>query len=273
MDEEHTSESQPVTDADTSSGWPPPTPPEPPLASSGRGFATHHRTESLTDVEWGLGAATLFVLAMVAATVAAAFAAAVLRRLSLDDAALTLSLSALLSGAYLVVLCGGWLAARAVGVGFAPAFGIRPASVGAIAGGAVIATVAGRLAAGVWAVIIQHYGWKIAGSDVDPSTLFPPGALGIAMTLLLAGIIAPIAEEIVFRGVLLSALDRRWGAWSAIIISSVVFSLMHVTLFAIPPIFVFALVLGWYSCAHVRSRCASWLTLCSTSPGSSRSTR
>jgi len=234
--------------------WPPATPPEPPMTaqpshdSEGR--------EPLTSVPWSVGAATLFVLAMIAVTVLAAFAADALRRLPLDDLALTLTLGALLGGAYLLVIGAAWVVAAAADSPFAAAYGLRPTSTGTLVGAAIFATLAGRLAAGIWGALIEYLGIEVTGRDIDPSKLFPSGAFGIAMTVLVAGVLAPVAEEIVFRGVLLSALDRRWGTGFAIVMSSAIFSLLHVTPFAVPPIFVFALLLGWL---FVRTRS---LTVC-----------
>jgi len=234
--------------------WPPATPPEPPMAALSHGGP--EAREPLTAVPWSVGAATLFVLAMIAVTVVAALGANALRNLSLGETAFTLAIGALLGGAYLAVVGAAWVAASAADVEFAPAFGLRAASVGTLVGAAIFATLAGRFAAGAWGWLIDYLGVEVAGSDVDPSTLFAPTAFGIAMTVLVAGVIAPFAEEIVFRGVLLSALDRRWGAGFAIVVSSAVFSLMHVSPFAVPPIFVFSLVLGWL---FVRTRS---LTVC-----------
>lgn len=211
---------------------------------------------SLTSVPWSVGAATLFVFAMATVTIVAAFGADFLRQLKLTTDALSLALTVVLGGAYLVVLGGAWGAARIAGSSFRPAFGLRPTPKVFIVVGAIFATVTGRVAAGAWGWVIDRYELQVIGKDIDPSTIFPPTILGIAMTVLVAGIIAPIAEEVVFRGVLLSALDRRWGAWAAVILSSVIFSLMHVTPFSIPPILVFGLVLG---CLFVWTRS---LTVC-----------
>lgn len=69
------------------------------------------------------------------------------------------------------------------------------------------------------------------------------------LALLIVGysvFLAPVVEEVLFRGLLLGALVRRWGQWSGIIISSILFGLMHLSdPWVIPPLMVLGIVLGW----------------------------
>lgn len=39
--------------------------------------------------------------------------------------------------------------------------------------------------------------------------------------------VAPLCEEIVYRGLLWEAVDRRWGRWVALVVTTVVFALAH----------------------------------------------
>lgn len=61
---------------------------------------------------------------------------------------------------------------------------------------------------------------------------------------LYVGIIGPITEEIVYRGFILQGLSR-FGKWFAIVVSSVLFGLMHGNLLQIPFALVVGLVLGY----------------------------
>jgi hypothetical protein len=101
-----------------------------------------------------------------------------------------------------------------------------------------------RLLVGVYGALLEVLGVWLPGSDIDPTRLLPMTPLGIALTVLLACVAAPVVEEIVFRGVLLSALRDRWGSAAGIGVSSAVFALVHVVPFAVPPIFVLAIALG-----------------------------
>jgi membrane protease YdiL (CAAX protease family) len=80
----------------------------------------------------------------------------------------------------------------------------------------------GLMAALGWA------GLHVAG--VDPLRLIQPSPGGRlatpALLFLVGGLISPVAEEIYFRGVVYGGL-RRWGFWLALILSTLVFSLLH----------------------------------------------
>jgi membrane protease YdiL (CAAX protease family) len=51
---------------------------------------------------------------------------------------------------------------------------------------------------------------------------------GVALVLVAVGLVAPLAEEVVFRGVLLPGLARRMRPGIALLLTSVVFALFHV---------------------------------------------
>jgi len=64
------------------------------------------------------------------------------------------------------------------------------------------------------------------------------------ITLTVAGLLIPFYEEIIFRGFLLGALERRWGGIWALGVSSLVFAVVH-GLTHLPVLLVVALALGW----------------------------
>ena len=51
-----------------------------------------------------------------------------------------------------------------------------------------------------------------------------PWAVAVFLIVVL---VAPLCEEIIYRGLLWGALDRRWGQWVALVVSTVVFALAH----------------------------------------------
>jgi membrane protease YdiL (CAAX protease family) len=67
----------------------------------------------------------------------------------------------------------------------------------------------------------------------------------IVITLVLVGLLGPIAEEIFFRGFVLPGLIKRLGVGRALVISSLVFGLFHIDPGAIVPTFALGLALGW----------------------------
>lgn len=56
--------------------------------------------------------------------------------------------------------------------------------------------------------------------------------------------VAPLCEEIVFRGLLWGAVDWRWGRWAALIITTVVFAIAHLEWTRAPLLLVVALPIG-----------------------------
>lgn len=68
------------------------------------------------------------------------------------------------------------------------------------------------------------------------------GAIGM---LLFGGIIAPFAEELVFRGVLYQWLRDRYGLWPGILISSLIFGIAHGDIAVGGAAAVLGIVLAW----------------------------
>lgn len=66
-----------------------------------------------------------------------------------------------------------------------------------------------------------------------------------------AAIAAPIFEEIMFRGFLLTSLTRYLNSWSAILLSGFIFAAVHLSLSEVLPLTVLGIVLGF---VYTRSR-------------------
>jgi membrane protease YdiL (CAAX protease family) len=71
------------------------------------------------------------------------------------------------------------------------------------------------------------------------------GALEMGGFLLLALLVGPIMEEIVFRGYLQSSLAKKIPAWAAILITSLVFTVGHSPIILWPMYFLFSVAWGW----------------------------
>ena len=63
----------------------------------------------------------------------------------------------------------------------------------------------------------------------------------IALTIIESAVLTPLVEEIVFRGYMLNRLLRRWADLPAIIVTTLIFSVMHGTSIWI----IYAFVMGW----------------------------
>ncbi len=64
------------------------------------------------------------------------------------------------------------------------------------------------------------------------------------VVFLVVVVVAPICEEIVYRGLLWDAVDQRWGRWIALIVTTVVFSVAHLEWTRIPLLLVVAIPIG-----------------------------
>lgn len=101
------------------------------------------------------------------------------------------------------------------------------------------------VAIGVWALSVTALGFDqfLFPDTAEESLTIAGGSIPIA--ILLVGIWGPIGEEVFFRGFLLRGLEHRFGIKLAILISSVVFGLVHVAPGAIFPTFFLGLAFAW----------------------------
>jgi hypothetical protein len=70
------------------------------------------------------------------------------------------------------------------------------------------------------------------------------GALQITLLFLFLSIGAPLVEELFFRGMLLRAIERRYGSIAGIAGSAVLFGLAHFELLQLPALILFGVVLA-----------------------------
>jgi len=69
--------------------------------------------------------------------------------------------------------------------------------------------------------------------------------LGMAGFLVLALIVGPVMEEVIFRGYLQSAFARRLPEWGAILITSLLFMAGHGPMLLWPMYFIYSVAWGW----------------------------
>ncbi len=89
-------------------------------------------------------------------------------------------------------------------------------------------------------LVMLIIGYPVTIQDVVLIFMAPQSLLTLLGLLCLAMIIAPVAEEILFRGILLPLLMKRLGAGSAVILSSFLFALIHWHVPSFFPLFVLA---------------------------------
>lgn len=74
--------------------------------------------------------------------------------------------------------------------------------------------------------------------------MFGKSKTGFYVAVVVVAILAPIGEEIFFRGFVYSALKRKWGIAVGIIASAAIFALFHVTPLLYIPMFIIGAVLA-----------------------------
>ncbi len=99
----------------------------------------------------------------------------------------------------------------------------RRAWLGAVLLGAGVTTLSLTLSVRLLEAVDPGYARMLEEMAVRIETLASP--LGL---WLLVGAIAPLSEEVLFRGVVLRSLLDRWRMWPAVLVSSAVFALFHV---------------------------------------------
>ena len=89
-----------------------------------------------------------------------------------------------------------------------------------------------------------YYGITPELQDVVQWVLDEKSPLILGCLLFFGIIIAPVVEEIFFRGFLQSALKKSFGGRYAVIMSAALFSAVHIDIFAFLQIFILGLLLG-----------------------------
>lgn len=96
-------------------------------------------------------------------------------------------------------------------------------------------------AAAVWIVIVGEDANSALGNVfVDVRATWAWAVIVLAVVV----VVAPFCEEIVYRGLLWGAVDRRWGRWPAFIVTTVVFAVAHFEWTRAPLLLVVALPIG-----------------------------
>jgi membrane protease YdiL (CAAX protease family) len=72
-----------------------------------------------------------------------------------------------------------------------------------------------------------------------PDTL--PNSILLFVTI---AVVAPLLEEILFRGLLQNSLSKRLPVWAAIALSALIFGAMHMDFYAMPPLVLMGAIFG-----------------------------
>jgi membrane protease YdiL (CAAX protease family) len=120
----------------------------------------------------------------------------------------------------------------------------RPATIGWA--GLALAAVAFLGLSNISDCVIGLLGWQDKGTLGTLNAIFrgaSPGARLFAVGVV--GLVAPVVEELFFRGYIQTRLVRRWGRWAGICVTSLLFGLSHLDPLQSTCAVTIALFLGW----------------------------
>lgn len=107
-----------------------------------------------------------------------------------------------------------------------------------------------------WIINILYGAYLLQKGFTPPETDVYTQLLGnvtlftFILNLLLAGIIAPIMEETLFRGIIFGSLQTYLGKWTAAAVSAAIFSGLHFQVYGFFPRFVLGMVLAYLYMKH-----------------------
>lgn len=104
------------------------------------------------------------------------------------------------------------------------------------------------LAAGAVVLAVPQIGREYIEMSKTQAKFFETASrcpLGAFLTPFQALVLAPLVEEVLFRGILFEEVKRRWGLAAAYATSSLVFALLHRPGLGAAPIFIVALSLAY----------------------------
>ncbi len=103
--------------------------------------------------------------------------------------------------------------------------------------------------ASVFATLLQSFGYQY-----NPNDNVFTGYTGLLISLVLTAVLPAICEEFLHRGVLLNGLIKQFGVHRAILLSSLLFGLMHMNVGQ----FFYASILGWFMAMTALSSGSLW---------------
>ncbi|MFP5225587.1 MAG: type II CAAX prenyl endopeptidase Rce1 family protein [Actinomycetota bacterium] len=199
------------------------------------------------EVRWSVaGAGLTFLLSLVATAVVAAILAATSSPDPTSAEADRMTVIALIANQFALFGATTYFVLRRGGS--FRALGFRKPNLDAVGKG-VAAGLLGVLLSAVVAVVVQLIAKAATGeAPADPEQIplesSPAGWIFFALAISTM-ILAPIAEETYFRGMLHQAIRRHTGLWAGILLSSVAFAVVHVIPLVIPSIFALAILLAF----------------------------
>lgn len=109
----------------------------------------------------------------------------------------------------------------------------------------LVALSIGLSTVAVYALLAQWLGIDILVPDQGLEEIAALDGAAMLPTFAIVGLLAPFAEEVFFRGFLLAALVSLIGGLRGALVSSAIFSVAHLNVGTLVPIFVMGMLLAW----------------------------
>lgn len=109
---------------------------------------------------------------------------------------------------------------------------------------------------GMYEAAEMHYVKRVDLQETLVALVFTRDVYVVVLIAIAAVVVAPVAEELLFRGFLQPAAERWFGTWPAVFLSAVFFAVAHPQFGVMLPMFILGLTSAWLF-ARTRSLVAS----------------
>jgi len=94
-----------------------------------------------------------------------------------------------------------------------------------------------------YAIFLYQHGLTPPETDVYTKLLGQATWYTLILNLILAGVLAPVVEEVLFRGVVFGSLQAYFGKWTSAVLSAMIFSALHFQAYGFFPRFMLGMIL------------------------------
>ena len=123
--------------------------------------------------------------------------------------------------------------------------GFRPTSATSLTWLPLVALSIGLSTTAIYALVADALGIDILVPDQGLEEIAALDGFAKLPTFAIVGLLAPFAEEVFFRGFLLAALVPLFGGLRGAVVSSTIFSVAHLNVGTLLPIFAMGMLLAW----------------------------
>lgn len=108
----------------------------------------------------------------------------------------------------------------------------------------VLFTFAALIAVAMWGAFVVQLGVKMPNPTYEIARALKRSPVTLSIIALLSVTLGPFVEELLFRGIVLPSMRRKWGTTWAVVGSAFLFSVIHFQPWSIPALFAVGVVLG-----------------------------